>query len=231
MIGKILSQITYGMYIVSSIRDGKYNGQIVNSISQITNDPPTLMISINKNNLTHDYILESGCFSLSILDKQTPLTLIGDFGFHSGRDKNKFEKVKHEILDSGCPVVTEHTLGCVDGKVINQMDCGTYTLFLAEIVQGKFLSEGEPMTYDYYHKEKCGTTPESAPTYLAENDDKIECENAPKYRCTVCNYIFNPVKGDPDSGIMPGTPFADIPDNWVCPICGVGKDKFVKQEG
>ena len=83
------------------------------------------------------------------------------------------------------------------------------------------------MTYAYYHQVKRGTTPRAAPSYIAE---KKEAPKMTKYRCTVCGYVYDPELGDPDGGIKPGTPFEEIPDGWVCPVCGVDKSEFEKME-
>ena len=84
------------------------------------------------------------------------------------------------------------------------------------------------MTYAYYHHVKRGTTPKTAPTFIKDEGMATGGSKMQKYRCTVCNYIYDPQAGDPDSGVQPGTAFEAIPDTWVCPICGVGKDKFEK---
>ena len=95
------------------------------------------------------------------------------------------------------------------------------------------VSEGEPMTYAYYHKVRKGKTPEKAATYVREKaspgapEPKEEKMGSVKrYKCTVCGYIYDPEKGDPDNGISPGTAFEALPADWVCPVCGVGKDQF-----
>jgi rubredoxin len=114
------------------------------------------------------------------------------------------------------------------------MDIGTHTIFVGRVIDAGMLSEGEPMTYAYYHQVKKGRTPKKAATYQgpAAEESKPATENSggdtktQKYRCSVCGYIYDPQKGDPDGGIDPGTAFKDIPDDWVCPVCGVGKDKF-----
>ena len=86
------------------------------------------------------------------------------------------------------------------------------------------------MTYDYYHQVKRGTTPETAPTFIkTETAPKRHQPEMQKYICTVCNYIYDPLIGDPDGGIQPGTAFEDIPDSWVCPVCGAKKSAFVKK--
>lgn len=225
-----LRYLSYGMYVVSSVKEGDVNGQIANCAIQIDNNPVTIAVSINKKNLTHEYIESSSLFSISVLEKAASLRLIGKFGFQSGRAVDKFKDIRSETLASGCPAVLDNALCYLGTKVINKMDCGAYTLFLGEVTEAKALKQGEPMTYDYYHKEKCGTTPETAPTFIKGKKPETVCADLPKYRCTVCNYVYNPAVGDPDGGIPPGTPFESLPNNWTCPICGVDKSKFVKME-
>ncbi len=217
------------MYIVSSFKGQALNGQIANTIFQITSQPTTIAISINKQNLTHEFIVASGFFSVSILSQETPLTLIGQFGFKSGRSEDKFKNVKYKILGSGCPVVLENALGYLEAQVTKQFDCNTHTLFLGEIKAAELLMAGKPMTYDYYHQTKRGVTPQSAPTFIKEEMLTPKENIMKKYRCTVCGYIYDPAIGDPDGGIAPGTPFEKIPDNWVCPVCGVDKSKFEEE--
>lgn len=225
----VLHNIGYGMYVVSSNKDNLINGQIANTIFQITSEPVTIAVSINKKNLTHEYIESSNRFSISILAEDTPLTFIGKFGFKSGRNEDKFKGVKFIKLDSGCPVVLDNTLCYLEADVINQFDCGTHTLFLGQITDSKMLKVGKPLTYDYYHQVKRGTTPETAPTFIKEEAVQAMGGDMQKYRCTVCGYIYDPAIGDPDGGIQPGTAFENIPDTWVCPVCGAAKGEFVKE--
>ncbi|MFC1508069.1 rubredoxin [Candidatus Omnitrophota bacterium] len=225
----ILHNIGYGMYIVSSNKGDKLNGQIVNTVFQITSEPVAIAISINKKNLTHEFIEESEHFTISILLEDTPLSFIGKFGFTSGRGGDKFKDVKFEKLASGVPAVTEHSIGYIEGKVLNKVDCGSHTIFIGEMTDSRVLKSGRALTYDYYHQVKRGTTPKTAPTFIKEEMSGAGSGKFQKYRCTVCNYIYDPSVGDPDSGIQPGTLFEDIPESWVCPICGVSKDKFVKE--
>lgn len=227
----VLHNIGYGMYVVSSNKGGLFNGQIANSVFQITSEPVTIAISINKKNLTHEYIEASSRFSMSILNENTPLSFIGKFGFKSGRTENKFKDVNFKRLASGCPVVLDNAIGYVEAKVVKKLDCFTHTLFIGEMAEAAMLKPGKPMTYEYYHMEKRGTTPSSAPTFIKEEMPGAE-KGIPmqKYRCVVCNYIYDPAAGDPDGGIQPGTPFEKIPDSWVCPICGADKSQFVKED-
>lgn len=227
----VLHNLSYGMYIVSSNKGELPNGQIANTVFQITSEPVTIAISINKTNLTHEYIGASSRFALSILDQKTPLSFIGRFGFKSGRTENKFKGVDHRILASGCPVVLENSLCYIEAKVVKSLDCFTHTLFIGEMADSQMLKNGKPMTYDYYHQEKRGTTPAAAPTFIKEEMPGAKKEVLmQKYRCVVCNYIYDPAVGDPDGGIKPGTPFENIPDTWVCPICGADKSQFEKED-
>lgn len=162
----VLHNINCGMYIVSSYKDGALNGQIANTVFQITNDPVTIAISINRKNLTHEFIEASSVFAVSVLAEETPLPFIGRFGFKSGRVLDKFKETGHMKLDSGCPVVTDNALCYLAARVVNKMCCSTHTVFLGEMTESKMLTAGNPMTYLYYHQVKKGTTPSSAPTFI-----------------------------------------------------------------
>jgi flavin reductase (DIM6/NTAB) family NADH-FMN oxidoreductase RutF/rubredoxin len=225
---KAVHKISYGMYVISSKRGEKLNGQIANTVFQITSDPPTLAVSINKQNLTHEYIKESKIFVASILSKEAPMTLIGHFGFKSGRELEKFKDKKYKIGITGAPILLENTVGYLECEIQSSTDVGTHTIFIGKIVDCEVLSEAEPMTYAYYHEIKGGKSPKTAPTYIKEEKQK-EGVMSGKYKCKVCGYIYDPEKGDPDSGIKPGTPFEKIPDDWVCPICGAPKSEFEKE--
>ena len=225
---KALHKISYGLYVVSSKRNDKFNGQIANTVFQITSEPPTIAVSINKQNLTHGYIQESKVFTTSILSKETPMKFIGHFGFKSGRELDKFKDVNYKVGVTGAPVVLENIVGYLEAEVVDSLDAGTHTVFIGKVVDAKIIKDGEPMTYAYYHEIKKGTAPKTAPTYIKEENKKEESKME-KYECTVCGYVYDPEKGDPDSGIKPGTPFEELPDDWVCPVCGVGKDKFEKE--
>ncbi len=168
----ILHNISYGMYVVSSNKGNSFNGQIVNTVFQITSDPAAIAVSINKQNLTHDFITLSRQFSVSILAEETPLSFIGKFGFRSGRKEDKFKDTTFEILPSGCPVVLDNALGYLELKVIASFDCGTHTLFLGEMLSAKMLKSATPMTYAYYHNIKGGKTPKTAPTFIKTEGEK-----------------------------------------------------------
>lgn len=222
---KALYKISYGLYVITSKNGDKINGQTANALIQVTAEPPAIAIGLNKKNLTNEYIKKSKVFTVSILSQDTPLNFIGQFGFKSGRDTNKFENIKHKQGKTGAPIVLDNTLAYLEAKVTHEMDVGTHTIFVGEIIESEVLKDGVPMTYAYYHQVKRGTTPKTAPTYHKEEKEAVPLV---KYKCTICGYIYDPEKGDPDGGIAPGTPFEDIPDNWTCPICGASKDQFEK---
>ncbi|MCD6472842.1 rubredoxin [Candidatus Aerophobetes bacterium] len=223
---KALYRISYGLYVISSRKKGKLNGQIANTLFQLTSEPPTVAVSINKENLTHQFIDESRVFAASILSENTPLKFIGHFGFKSGREIDKLIAVNYKIGKTKAPVILDNTLAYLEAEVIKKIDVGTHTIFIGKVVEVENIKEGIPMTYAYYHEVKQGKAPKTAPTYIKEEPKK---RGRDKYRCTVCGYVYDPEKGDPDSGIKPGTSFEELPDDWICPICGAGKEEFEKE--
>jgi flavin reductase (DIM6/NTAB) family NADH-FMN oxidoreductase RutF len=162
---KTLHLISYGMYIVCSKKGDKINGQTANTVIQVASEPPVISVCINKQNLTHEFISDSGLFTVSVLSLDAPLKLIGGFGFKSGRDANKFEGINYKIGQTGAPVVVDGALGYLEARVVNSADVGTHTLFIGEVEDAQIIAEGEPMTYSYYHLVKRGTTPKTAPHY------------------------------------------------------------------
>ena len=224
---KALYPISYGLYVIGSRKGGKINAQIANTVIQVCSEPPSISVCINKGNLTHEFIKDSKVFTASILTQDTPLSFIVNFGFKSGRDINKFEGINYKIGKTEAPIVLDNALAYMEAEVINEMDAGTHTVFLGKLVDAEVLKEGEPMTYAYYNQVKRGTTPKSAPSYR-EAEKKEEVKMA-KYKCSVCGYVYDPEKGDPESDIAPGTPFEELPDDWVCPVCGAPKSDFEKE--
>lgn len=233
---KSLTKLSYGLYIVTSFMDNKLNGQISNTVFQVTDQPNRIVTCVSKKNLTHEYISKSGVFAVSVLDQSAPMTFIGLFGFKSGRDTDKLSQVNYKKGTTGCPCVIDYSIALLEAKVIDKVDAGTHTLFIGEVVSGKTLSDREPMTYAYYHHIKKGKTAKNAPTYraqehiLKENKNKRSNKKMGKYVCDVCGYVYDPAEGDPDNGIKPGTSFEDLPDDWVCPVCGASKDQFSPEE-
>lgn len=225
---KALRTITYGLYVIGSRKGDSLNAQIANTVIQVTSQPPAISVCINRENLTHEYIRSSGAFSVSVLSQDTPLSYIGRFGFKSGRDIDKLEGVNYKIGQTQSPVILDHALAYMEVKVTNEVDAGTHTDFIGELVDAEVLKEGEPMTYAYYHQVKRGATPKTAPSYVEAI--KEEVAKMAKYECNVCGYVYDPEMGDPESGIPPGTHFEELPEDWVCPVCGASKDEFEKVE-
>lgn len=229
---KALWNISYGLYLVTSVSEEKMNGQIANSIMQVNAEKPKIAVSVNKNNLTHEYIEKSDVLAVTVLDEETPMSFIGRFGFRTGRDMDKFSQIAYEKGLTGCPIVTNNALSYFEGTIIGSADAGTHTIFIVEITGAKILKDGTPLTYAYYQKVKKGKAPKNAPTYKevpvkAETmEEKPGERNMQKYVCSVCGYVYDPEEGDPEGGISPGTAFEELPDDWTCPVCGAAKDEF-----
>ncbi len=236
-----LLALSYGLYVVGSRRGDKLNGQIANTVFQITADPVRVAVSINRTELTHELMSETGRCSVGVLSQTADMPFIGNFGFRSGRDTDKFEKVPYMLTGSGCPVPEEHILAYLDVAIEEQVDVGTHTVFIGRVTDCGISATGVPMTYSHYREVLCGKTPPTAPSHMPASCDTDPPEGEgsdgagpreeresemQKYECSVCGYVYDPEKGDPDSGIKPGTSFEDLPDDWVCPVCGVGKDMF-----
>jgi flavin reductase (DIM6/NTAB) family NADH-FMN oxidoreductase RutF/rubredoxin len=225
-----LCKLSYGMYIIGAQKDGKLNGQIANTVFQVSAEPPMVAVSIHKQNLTHEFIEASKAFTVSILSKEAPMKFIGLFGFRSGRDIDKFKDITHKIGVTGAPIVLDYAVGCFEVEVLRGVDVGTHTVFIGQVVAAESLSDAEEaLTYLCYRETKRGTAPKTAPTYFKRETRKEETPKMDRYRCTVCGYIYDPAVGDADGGIKPGTPFEALPDDWVCPVCGAPKDQFEKE--
>ena len=226
---KAFYDISYGLYVITSIKDGKMNGQIANTVFQVSNKPAKVAVSINKDNLTHDYIMASKVLAISTLEEQTPMPFIGLFGFKSGRDIDKLPQAAYTTGLTGSPCVTENALSYMEGKVIGSADAGTHTVFIVEVASAKVLKKGTPLTYAYYQDVKKGKASKNAPTYKGEPtiSEPVKKETTmQKYECSVCGYIYDPEKGDPEGNIPAGTPFEKLPEDWSCPVCGASKSDF-----
>lgn len=113
---KALHKISYGLYIVASEKEDDFNGQICNTVFQVTSEPAKIVISVNKLNFTHEFIRESNVFTVSILSKDTPLKFIGHFGFKSGRDIDKFKEINYKIGGTGAPTVLDHAVAYIEAQ-------------------------------------------------------------------------------------------------------------------
>lgn len=161
-----LHQLGYGLYVVTSRKDGTTNGQIANALIQVCADPLAVAVCLNKQNLTHAYVSASRVFAASVLAEETPLPFIGRFGFKSGRAVDKLAGVDTLKGVTGVSVVTSHATAYLEVEVDRELDAWTHTLYVGKVVAAGILADGRPMSYAYYHDVKRGVTPRSAPTYV-----------------------------------------------------------------
>ena len=151
-----LQKISYGLYIVTSGEKGRFNGQIANSLFQVTATPAIIAISINKENYTYELIKQSRKFVVSILSETAPMTFIGLFGFKTGRTMNKLQNIKTKPGITQVPIVLDYSVGYLEVELIAELDCGSHTIFTGTIVDADVISDEEPLTYAYYRKVKGG---------------------------------------------------------------------------
>ncbi len=169
MNSKALYNLSYGLYLVSSKKgDNQNNAQVANTVFQVTSEPATIAISINKGNFTWECIKESGIFAVSVLQQDTPLAFIGNFGFKSGRDIDKLVGINFKIGQTGAPIITDNANAYFEASLTKELDAGTHTLFIGKLEDADVLNNKPGMTYAYYHEVKRGTTPRSAPHYIKE---------------------------------------------------------------
>ena len=206
--------LSYGVYLLTSWDEGRPVGCVANSAMQITSQPATVAVSVNKNNYTHKAIMESGHFALTVLGENADPLLIGTFGFRTSKEFDKFEKTPYAVR--GKLPVPDGGIAWFACKVVSTMDTSTHTVFLGEVMDAGKLQKDAPMTYAYYHKVLKGKTAKNAPTYQEEAPASEKPES--KWVCTVCGYVYD---GE--------TPFEELPEDWKCPRCGVGKEMFKKQ--
>lgn len=234
--------LSYGLYIIGTANKGRKNAYVANTAFQVTATPEQLAISCNKDNLSMQMIDESGYFSLSVLEKDASKEIINRFGYKSGKTFDKFEGTKYFETNNGVPVVTEECVAWFECRVEQKLDVGTHIIFVGRVLKGEYLDENkESLTYAYYRQVRHGLSPKNSPTYvdkskLPDKKEEKKAEEAPaekpkgdpmqKWECIVCGHIYDPAEGDPEQGIPPGTPFEDLPDDWVCPDCGAEKEDF-----
>lgn len=245
---KAFHRLSYGLYIIATEFDGKKYGYIGNTAFQVTSSPSQIAISCHKENATTEQILKSKNFSLSVLAKEVNTSLIGEFGFMSATEIDKFRNLETITAETGAPIVTESSVAWFDCKVVNTVDVGSHILVIGEVLDSDILSGEEPLTYAYYRKKYKMLSPKNSPTFIER--DRLDREEAPEpevskeaepqpepekksgsgdmstFTCTICGFRYDPEEGDPTMGIPPGTPFEDLPDDYKCPICNASKDYF-----
>ena len=200
---KAIYNLSYGVFMVSTKAGEVANGCITNTCIQVASNPVRIAISVLNSNYTCDLIKESGIFAVSILDNDCTFETIKHFGFQSGRDVDKFENITPPTDCNDVPYLGWQSCAVISGKVVEQHDLGTHTLFIAEVVDAKVLSAKEPITYAKYQNE---IKPKNNAASAKEDGKKIV-----GWRCKICNYVYEGSK---------------LPEDYACPLCGHGADDF-----
>lgn len=218
-----LFKISYGLYIVSSGNKKRGNGFISNTVFQVTAEPPKFASCCNKDNYTARLIQESGAFSVSVLHTDTDPEIISRFGYKSGKDFDKLSGMNIRYGETSVPIVLNDCIAFLECRVVQTIDVGTHLMFIGELVQAELLDETkEALTYLLYRQVRKGAAPKNAPTYI----DKSKLLSTPaktefkKFQCTACGFIYD----EKDEEVK----FADLPDDWVCPVCGSEKSDFIE---
>ena len=194
-----LFKLSYGLFVLTAQENGKDNGCIINTAMQVTDVPARILVAVNKNNLTHDMIQRTGVFNLSVLSQDAVFWIFQHYGFQSGRNVDKFENIPETRTQNGLRYVDGCSNAVISGKVISTVDCGTHTLFVADVTDAQVLSEEPSMTYQYYFDH---VKPKPQPAQKAS------------WVCKICGYVY---EGDP------------LPADYVCPWCKHGPADFEKQ--
>ena len=199
---KTMFKLSYGLFVLTAKEGDKDNGCIINTVSQVTDSPLRVSITVSKANYTHDMIVKTGEFNVSILTEGVPFSLFEQFGFQSGANTNKFSEDGDGVRSAnGIRYVLEHTNGVISGRVVASHDCGTHTLFVADVVQVFSVSNEPSVTYRYYFD------------HIKPKPALPQGEKASGFVCTICGYVF---EGDV------------LPDDYICPLCKHGAADFVK---
>ncbi len=243
---KAFHKLSYGLYLIATRHNDSYAGYIGNTVFQVTSEPEQIAISCHKKNFSTEKIMNSGIFSVSVLKKDADTSLIGQFGFMSGEEIDKFHNVEIVTAKTGAPIVVDSAVAWFDCKVVSTQDMGTHVLIVGEVVDSDLILDEEPLTYAYYREKYKMLSPKNSPTYIEKSkleeesrtDSEIKSEPSENpseptgtmdvYTCTVCGYQYDPEEGDPTIGIPPGTPFEELPEDYRCPICNAGKEYFTK---
>ena len=197
---KAFSNVIYGLFALFAGDGQKENGCIVNTLFQVTNEPKRVAVTVNKQNFTHDLIMKTGIFNLSILTEDAPFSLFRHFGFQSGRTADKFAGRNDPRSANGLPYLGEASNTMLSGKVLQNLDCGTHTLFLADVTETRILSDMPSASYGYYFEH---IKPKPQPEKTQKRG----------FVCKICAYFY---EGE------------TLPPDFVCPICKHGAADFTK---
>ena len=195
--GKAMFKLSYGLFVLTARDGAKDNGCIINTAAQLTSSPMRISITVNKANYTHDMIQKTGVFNVSVLSESTPFSVFQQYGFQSGRTADKLSG-KEPRTENGVAYLAEHANAVISGKVISTVDCGTHTLFIADVTEAHVLSREASATYAYYFEH---IKPKPQPA----------AEKKKGYVCKICGYVY---EGE------------TLPPDFVCPLCKHGADDF-----
>ncbi|MBQ7725867.1 MAG: flavin reductase, partial [Clostridia bacterium] len=197
---KALFKIGYGLYVVTSNDGTKDNGLIVNTVSQVTDSPNRVAVTINKQNYSHHIIKQTGVMNVNCLSVDAPFSVFENFGFRTGRNADKFENSEVLRSDNGLVFLNQYINAFMSLKVEQYLDLGSHGMFLCTVTEARVLSDRETMTYSYYQNNV---------------KPKPQTEGKKGYVCKVCGYIY---EGE------------ELPDDFVCPLCKHGPADFEKIE-
>lgn len=196
-------KLSYGLFVVTAREGAKDNGCIGNAMMQVTDTPLRFALTLNKADYTHDMILRTGVFNISVLSQKATFDTVRHFGFQSGRDVDKFADYKDAArTENGVYYITAGTNARISGKVFNTVDLGTHTMFFADVTDAEILSDVPSATYDYY---RTNIKPAPAPQKTTKT----------VWRCRICGYVY---EGE------------ELPADFVCPVCKHGAADFEKVE-
>ena len=202
---KTMFKLTYGLFVLTAREGEKDNGCIINTAGQVTAQPNRISIAVNKANYTHDMILRTGKFNISILSEEAQFSTFQHFGFQSGKDVNKFAGYEAAVRsENGIYYITEGTNGYLSAAVEQTVDLGTHTLFIAAVEDMEILSDTPSTTYTYYQ-----THIKPAPAAAPQKGKTI-------WRCNICGYEY---EGE------------ELPADFICPLCKHPASDFTKIEG
>ena len=193
----VMFKIGYGLYVLTAKDDAKDNGCIINTVMQVTSEPLQIAIAVNKKNYTNEMIQKTKKFNLSILSENADFDIYKHFGYQSGREVDKFASfTEAKRSPNGVLYITKGTNAYISAYVQQEVDLGTHSLFIAQLVATESLSDDKSATYDYY-----------------QNFVKQKQENVAKkgWRCKICGYIY---EGE------------NLPVDYICPICKHGAIDF-----
>lgn len=191
-----LFNIGYGLYVVTSNDGKKDNGLIVNTVSQVTNSPNRIAVTINKDNYSHHVIKQTGKMNINCLSVDAPFSVFENFGFRSGRNVDKFEGSEPLRSDNGLAFLPRYINSFMSLKVEQYVDLDTHGMFICSVTEARVISDVETMTYTYYQKNV---------------KPRPQTEGKKGFVCKVCGYIY---EGD------------ELPEDFICPLCKHGAADF-----